>query len=846
MHDDEDRRYVAAAAAAGLPYRSLDPLAGADPVERDVARLVPQELTRSLGFIPISAGPESVTVAVSDPRREGVVEAVRGLTGREVSLVVAPRRQIARAQDRVFGSPVEVRTTRFLPPGVPMSADPAFLRRLADTAGVEFTELEDLAGLDVEAARTLGERTSRRLGVIALGVAGDTIRVATAQPFDARVLSTIEAIAGRTPLPVVAPPDRIATAIDAVFGERARVQATGVLADIARTRVRGTRLGELLVAGGVVDRPTIHAALAQQRRTGDRLGHILLSLGYVRPEVLAETIAKQLRVPYIEPRRVRPSAETARLLPESFCRRHRLLPLERHDGQIVVAMADPTDPEAAAALEATSPLPVRVVVASDTTIAVGLERTFAAYYTELSTTELLRRRPEESAHHVLTAAQKIVVACSVAALLVGLLLSARVTVTVLVLLSVLFYTAVSLYKFLLIYRTIGHEAELPVSETEIALLDQWLLPRYTILVPLLREASVLPGLVRSLDGLNYPKTRLDVKLLLEADDTETISVARRLRLGPHYDLVIVPRSEPRTKPKACNYGLLHAKGEYVVIYDAEDRPEPDQLKKAVIAFRKAPPGVACVQAKLNYWNREQNLLTRWFTTEYSQWFDLFLPGLDASGAPIPLGGTSNHFPVETLLELGAWDPFNVTEDADVGIRLSRRGLRTAMIDSTTYEEANSRLFNWIRQRSRWVKGYMQTWLVHMRHPLVLRRELGTVNFLSFHLVIAGTFLTMLMNPIFWGMTTLWALTEAGFIREIFPGIVYFAGSFNLLIGNFAFTFLSVAGTMRRGYSELVKYALFSPLYWALMSIGAWKGLIQLITRPSYWEKTVHGLVADEQ
>jgi cellulose synthase/poly-beta-1,6-N-acetylglucosamine synthase-like glycosyltransferase len=253
----------------------------------------------------------------------------------------------------------------------------------------------------------------------------------------------------------------------------------------------------------------------------------------------------------------------------------------------------------------------------------------------------------------------------------------------------------------------------------------------------------------------------------------------------------------------------------------------------------------CVQAKLNYWNREQNLLTRWFTIEYSMWFDLFLPGLDATNAPIPLGGTSNHFALETLLELGAWDPFNVTEDADVGIRLARAGYRTTMIDSTTYEEANSRLYNWIRQRSRWVKGYVQTWLVHMRHPVRLHRQLGTANFLSFQLVIAGTFLTMLLNPFFWGLTTLWALTEAGFIREIFPGIVYYAGSFNLLIGNFVFTYLSVAGAMRRGYSELVKYALFSPLYWALMSIGAWRGLAQLITRPSYWEKTTHGLTAEE-
>lgn len=846
MLDDDDRRYAAAAAAAGVPFLSLDPATGTDPVDRGAAALVPAELGRMLGFIPVRADGEGVTVAVDDPLRTGVVEAVRGLTGLEVSVVVSPPRHIAGAQDRMFGPvPVRVRS-RYLPPRPPQDVDPAFLRRLAEAAGVRFSELDSGGEVDPDAARLVGERTSRRLRIVALRTEGDLIHVATAQPFDASAAATIEAIAGRTPVPVVAPPARIAAAIDAVFGPGIEPAQTNGFEPPPRARRPGTRLGELLVSAGKLDAAGVRTALAQQRRTGDRLGHILLSLGYVQPEVLAETLATQLRLPYVEPRRVRAPGAAAGLLPEGLCRRHRLLPLEALDEQLVVAMADPLDVEASRALVDASPLPVRVVVASDTTIASGLERTYAAHYTDISTTQLIRRRPDESAHRVLTGAQRLALALALAALTLGLIAATVATVIVLVLLSIVFYTSVSLYKFMLIYRTIGHEPELPVSETEIALLDATLLPRYTILVPLYDEAAVLPGLVRGLDQLDYPKTKLDVKLLLEEDDHTTIRAARRLALGSHYDLVIVPRSEPRTKPKACNYGLLHARGEYVVIFDAEDRPEPDQLKKAVVAFRKAPPGVACVQAKLNYWNREQNLLTRWFTIEYSQWFDLFLPGLDATGAPIPLGGTSNHFPVETLLELGAWDPFNVTEDADVGIRLSRRGLRTAMIDSTTYEEANSRLYNWIRQRSRWVKGYVQTWLVHMRHPLRLWRELGTANFLSFQLVVGGTFLTMLLNPLFWGLTTLWALTEAGFIRQIFPGLVYFAGSFNLLIGNFVFTYLNVAGTIRRGYSELVKYALFSPLYWALMSVGAWKGFIQLLTRPSYWEKTVHGLTAEDE
>jgi cellulose synthase/poly-beta-1,6-N-acetylglucosamine synthase-like glycosyltransferase len=312
-------------------------------------------------------------------------------------------------------------------------------------------------------------------------------------------------------------------------------------------------------------------------------------------------------------------------------------------------------------------------------------------------------------------------------------------------------------------------------------------------------------------------------------------------LPAHFKLVVVPDAQPKTKPKACNYALLQAEGTYVVIYDAEDLPAPDQLKKIVVAFSKAEARIACIQCKLNYYNRDQNLLTRWFTSEYSNWFDLLMPGLDAADAPIPLGGTSNHFVTDKLVELGAWDPFNVTEDADLGIRLHKEGYKTAIVDSTTLEEANSELYNWVRQRSRWVKGYVQTWLVHMRHPIRLWRQVGGKSWWSFQFMIAGTFFSFLINPLYWTLTTLWALTSAGVIREVFPGWVYFPAAIGLLLGNFVFTYVNVAGAMRRGYFDLVRSALLSPLYWAMMSAGAWKGVIQLVYRPFYWEKTVHGL-----
>ena len=220
-----------------------------------------------------------------------------------------------------------------------------------------------------------------------------------------------------------------------------------------------------------------------------------------------------------------------------------------------------------------------------------------------------------------------------------------------------------------------------------------------------------------------------------------------------------------------------------------------------------------------------------------------MPGLDAADSPIPLGGTSNHFITDALIELGAWDPFNVTEDADLGIRLHKSGYKTAIVDSTTYEEANSDLYNWIRQRSRWVKGYVQTWLVHMRHPVRLWRQVGWKSWWSFQFVVGGTFFGFLLNPFYWLLTTVWLLTSAGVIRQLFPGFVYYAAAVGLYFGNFVFTYVNVAGALRRRYYDLIKYALLSPLYWALMSIGAWKGFLQLFYRPFYWEKTVHGLDA---
>ncbi len=286
-----------------------------------------------------------------------------------------------------------------------------------------------------------------------------------------------------------------------------------------------------------------------------------------------------------------------------------------------------------------------------------------------------------------------------------------------------FYGGVVALRMVSVLLALFKTSEHRVSQEEIDVLQDADLPIYTVLVPMYKEPSIAQKIARTVTHLDYPVDKLDVKLLLEEDDAPTRAKIAAVidTLPPCVEVLIapsVPKGQPRTKPRACNWGLETARGKYLVIFDAEDKPERDQLKKAVIVFRKLEAEkkdkVVCLQAKLNYFNADQNWLTRFFTLEYTTWFDLFLPGLHIVRTPIPLGGTSNHFKTDVLQKIGGWDSFNVTEDCDLGIRLARQGKSTEILDSTTWEEANCQLGNWVRQRSRWVKGYFQSHLVHTR------------------------------------------------------------------------------------------------------------------------------------
>ena len=372
------------------------------------------------------------------------------------------------------------------------------------------------------------------------------------------------------------------------------------------------------------------------------------------------------------------------------------------------------------------------------------------------------------------------------------------------------------------------------------------LPDFTVLVPLYREENVLTALLAKLSGLRYPAERLQVLLLVEEDDRPTRDALDGIDLAPQFEVVVIPPSRPRTKPKACNVGLERARGEFCVIYDAEDRPEPEQLLKAAAAFRSLPDWVVCVQAELQYWNPYTNWLTRCFAAEYALNFSLFLRGLDRFRLPIPLGGTSNHFRTEALRRLGGWDPYNVTEDADLGIRIARRGWGVRMMASVTEEEANSRPGNWLRQRSRWIKGYYQTWLVHMRSPARLRRELGTGRFLSLQATLGMATITTLLNPVFWALTIVYLVDGPARISPLFPMPVLYLGVLAMLGGNLLMVYCLMLGCMERSLLKAMRAQLAVPIYWALMSAAAYKALYQLLhpRRRHFWELTEHGLVAE--
>ena len=368
------------------------------------------------------------------------------------------------------------------------------------------------------------------------------------------------------------------------------------------------------------------------------------------------------------------------------------------------------------------------------------------------------------------------------------------------------------------------------------------LPVYTVVVPLFREARMLEQVVRNLDALDYPRAKLDIKIMLEASDTATLAAATRLALPVPYDIVVLPDGHPRTKPRALNAALESARGEYLVVYDAEDRPDPGQLRAAAARFAGSPQRLACLQARLSIDHADEAWITRMFALDYAALFHAVKPGLTALGLPVPLGGTSNHFRTRILHRVGAWDAWNVTEDIDLGFRLARFGFAVGSLDSDTFEEAPLTVARWLPQRSRWLKGWMVTLVVHTRSPRRLLRDLGWRNAASVLVSLAGTVLGCLFGPPLLVLAAVEGASGALFRPETPLWWVMVAASATLLAaGAVAAAWPAWLGLRRLGRPDLAPWIATLPVYLLLVSLAAWRALIELRRDPHGWNKTEHGL-----
>ena len=381
-------------------------------------------------------------------------------------------------------------------------------------------------------------------------------------------------------------------------------------------------------------------------------------------------------------------------------------------------------------------------------------------------------------------------------------------------------------------ETVGTRAPLPAAPR----------PTYSVFIALYREAAVVPQLIETLNRLEWPAACLDIKLICEADDRETLDALAAMPLGRQYEIVEVPPGRPRTKPKALSYALGAARGEYLVIYDAEDRIDPLQLEEAWRTFAAAPPHIACLQAPLIITNARESWISALFALEYAGLFRVLLPRLAAARMPMPLGGTSNHFRTRVLQQVGGWDPYNVTEDADLGLRLYRQGYRCGTLRRPTYEEAPTEIDAWLGQRSRWFKGWLQTWLVLMRRPSRLVTEMGLGPSLVFQVLIGGLILSSLAHPLivaYLGLISWQLLFQEAYTVGTLEFTLFVIDIANIF-GSYAVFIASGRAGMTAEERPAVGWRwLWTPVYWLLVSKAAWRAVRELRNKPFFWNKTTH-------
>ncbi|HMS93636.1 MAG TPA: glycosyltransferase [Tabrizicola sp.] len=587
-----------------------------------------------------------------------------------------------------------------------------------------------------------------------------------------------------------------------------------------------------LLCRGLVSSDDMLRALTDRRREAGRLAERLRARGLVRERDILEIEARSWGIQQIDLSTGQPDPRLVDAVGPLVCLKSGFVPWRRAGDVTLVAVSHPDEfatmrPMVEAALG-----PIVIALAPAQQILTAIH---AGHGRQLARAAELRVAASESCrgwvrlHHaprVLVLLMLLAVCTILAPVAVGLFLLAFSLATLFLIVGL---------KLLALRAALRLPPRPPVCAAQ----DETL-PVFSIIVALYREADIAARLVRRLARLEYPIDRLDVVLAVEADDQVTRDALARAELPAWMRIVVVPKGAVRTKPRALNHALEFCRGTIIGIYDAEDAPDPLQLLKVVGQFRISAPEVACLQGVLDYYNPRTNWLSRCFTIEYSGWFRLILPGIARLGLAVPLGGTTLFVRRDILEEVGGWDAYNVTEDADLGIRLARHGYRTEMIATTTEEEANCRPMAWVKQRSRWIKGFIMTWAVHMRHHAQLWRELGPRAFLAFQVMFIGTSLQFLMAPLLLSFL----IVPFGYHHALYEALP--AGATRVLTGTFALCELvnmaiGMIGLSRTRHRLSLWWVATMSVYFSLACLAAYKAVFEIATRPFYWDKTQHGI-----
>lgn len=606
-------------------------------------------------------------------------------------------------------------------------------------------------------------------------------------------------------------------------------------------------LGQILVEDGAVDPGNLLKATVMRRREQARLGQILLGNGWVTPDALARALSRQWRTTVLDPARAPADPRLIDAVGAGFCLTHGILPWRRIGGVTWIATARPDE---FAALATRLPARfgiIRMLLCTEEQVQEGiLNSRRTRLVREAESRVPARESCRTQDHGRMTRLALVALALLAAGLwfvpvVMAWLLAAWAVLTLLTQSALKLAAAIAARSVQAednALRTAIARGEIPAPEIDAAL------PVISVMVPLFEESDVAGKLVARLARLEYPRELTDLLLVIEDGDTVTLQALEGVRL-PHWIRVIrVPDGPIKTKPRALNYALNFCRGRIVGIWDAEDRPDADQLHKVARRFHSAPADVACLQGALDFYNPRSNWLARCFTIEYATWFRVLLPGVARLGLVVPLGGTTLFFRREILEQVGAWDAWNVTEDADLGVRLARRGYRTEILNTTTDEEANCRALPWVKQRSRWLKGYAMTWGVHMRDPAALYRDLGAWRFWGFQVQFFGALSQYLLAPVLWSFWLL-ALGLPHPLRAPLEGMWggwAIPAMFALFVGSEVLSIIVGMRAVRRAkHRHLMPWVPGMHLYFPLGCLAGWKAIYEVVTRPFYWDKTAHGL-----